>query len=206
MKIGINSLFFKFPNSGSGQYLSHLIHALAEVDEENQYVVLGPHPLARQDEDLSGFSYLTKPVPGFVSPNENVEKLIWEQYTGPAAARKAGVDIFHVPYFAPPYFPRTPTVVTIHDVIPLRLPLYRAGASVNAYMKLAARAAHKVTLVIAVSQHAKQDMVDALHLPAERIRVIYEAAGEEYQPVTNEAKLAEVRKRYGVGSRYIFYL
>jgi glycosyltransferase involved in cell wall biosynthesis len=155
---------------------------------------------------MSRFSTVIKPVPGLASRNENVEKLIWEQYTGPAAACKAGVDIFHVPYFAPPYFPRTPTVVTIHDVIPMRLPLYRAGASVNAYMKLVARAAHRATLVIAVSQHARQDIIDALHLPAERIRVIYEAAGEEYQPVTNEAKLAEVRKRYGVGSRYIFYL
>jgi glycosyltransferase involved in cell wall biosynthesis len=116
------------------------------------------------------------------------------------------VDVFHVPYFAPPYFPRTPTVVTIHDVIPLRLPLYRAGASVNAYMKLVARAAHKATLVITVSQHARQDIIDALHLPPERIRVIYEAAGDKYHPITDAAKLAEVRERYGVGTRYILYL
>ncbi|HJT59320.1 MAG TPA: glycosyltransferase, partial [Ktedonobacteraceae bacterium] len=206
MKIGINSLFFQFPNSGSGQYLSHLIRALSEVDEENEYILLGPHPLPRGDNRLSSFSYLAKPVPGFAANNENVAKLIWEQFTAPAAARKAGLDIFHVPYFAPPYFPRTPTVVTIHDVIPLRLPLYRAGAAVNGYMKLVAHAAHKATLVIAVSQHAKQDMVDMLHLPAERIRVIYEAAGDEYHPVSDATKLAEVRKRYGVNSRYIFYL
>src|SRR6266567_4172987 len=73
-------------------------------------------------------------------------------------------------------------------------------------MRLVARAAHKATLVIAISQHAKQDMIDALQLPAERIRVIYEAAGDEYRPVTDAAKLAEVRERYGVGSHYILYL
>jgi glycosyltransferase involved in cell wall biosynthesis len=206
MKIGINSLFFKFPSSGSGQYLSYLIRALAEVDRQNEYVLLGPQPLPQDSNSLPGFPYLTKPLPGFAASNENVEKLIWEQYTGPAAARKAGVDIFHVPYFAPPYFPRTPTVVTIQDVIPLRLPLYRAGVSVNGYMKLVARAAHKATLVIAISQHAKQDIIDALQLPAERIRVIYQAAGDEYQPVTDVAKLAEVRERYGIGSHYILYL
>ncbi len=206
MKIGINSLFFKFPTNGSAQYLSHLVRALGEVDQQNEYILLGPQPLSQGSDSLTSFPYLTKPVPAFAASNENVEKLIWEQYTGPAAARKAGVDIFHVPYFAPPYFPRTPTVVTIHDVIPLRLPLYRAGVSVNAYMKLVARAAHKATLVIAISQHAKQDMIDALQLPAERIRVIYEAAGDEYHPITDAAKLAEVRERYGVGSRYILYL
>lgn len=206
MKIGINSLFFQFPNSGSGQYLSHLVKALAEVDQQNEYVLLGAHPLPQGSNSFIRFPYERKPVPGLVASSDNVEKLVWEQYTGPAAARNAGVDVLHVPYFAPPYFPRTPTVVTIHDVIPLRLPLYRTGVSVNAYMKLVARAAHKATLVITVSQHARQDMIDALHLPADRIRVIYEAAGDEYHPITDGAKLAEVRRRYGVGSHYIFYL
>ncbi len=32
-------------------------------------------------------------------------------------------------------------------------------------------------MIITVSQHAKEDIMDALHLPTERIRVIYEAAG-----------------------------
>jgi glycosyltransferase involved in cell wall biosynthesis len=206
MKIAINSLFFQFPTSGSGQYLSSLVHALAEVDRQNEYILLGPHPLPQGSDNSAKFPYGAKPVPGLLAGNDNVEKLVWEQYTGPAAAHKAGVDVLHVPYFAPPYFPRTPTVVTIHDVIPLRLPLYRAGASVNAYMKLVARAAHKATLVVTVSQHARQDMIDALRLPAERIRVIYEAAGDKYRPITDAAKLAEVRERYGVGTRYILYL
>src|SRR5207248_9088337 len=124
---------------------------------------------------------------------------------GPAAARKAGVELFHVPYFAPPFFPRTPCVVTIHDVIPLRMPLYRAGAKTKTYMDLITRAAHKATLIMTVSQHAKQDMIDALKLPAERIRVIYEAAGDEYHPIDPEV-LSKVRARYGMHGRYILYL
>lgn len=203
MKIGINALFYKFPATGSGQYLTHLLNALAEIDLQNEYILLGPQPL----EDLpTRFPYQPKAVPGFARRNENIEKLVWEQFTGPAAAHNAGVDILHVPYFAPPLFPRTPTVVTIHDVIPLRLPLYRAGAKVEAYMRLVARAAHKATLIITISQHAKQDMMDALHLPAERIRVVYQAAGDEYRPITDPEIVATARARYGVGERYIFYL
>ena len=208
MKIGINALFYQYPASGSGQYLSHLLHALAEVDSRNEYVLFGPKPVPQSNIDSlqPPFPYQVKAVPGFAARNENIEKLVWEQWTGPAAARKAGMDIFHVPHFASPLFPRTPTVVTIHDVIPLRLPLYHAGAKVEAYTRLVARAAHGATLVITISQHAKQDMIDALKLPAERIRVIYEAAGEEYQPVTDPDVLAAARKRYGLGERYIFYL
>ncbi len=204
MNIGINALFLQTPASGSGQYLLHLLKELKEVDQQNDYLLLGARPLARQQE--LPFPYQVHPVPAPAQRIENIAKLTWEQFTCPTAARKANVDLLHVPSFAPPLFPRTPTVVTIHDVIPLRLPAYRAGKKVEAYMRLVAQAAHKATLIITVSQHAKQDMIDALHLPAERIRVTYEAAGDEYIPITDPETLAKVRARYGIGERYIFYL
>src|SRR6266702_3260912 len=205
MKIGINALFLQNPTNGSGQYLLHLLHALAEVDQQNEYILLGAKPVGAglapalvpskfsstlgergQGQEAGGrgeggqgqalplqisFPYQVSSVPAFAQHNENVEKLVWEQLTGPAAARKAGVDLFHVPYFAPPLYARTPIIVTIHDVIPFRLPAYRAGAKVAAYMHLVARAARNAMLVITVSQHAKQDIMDVLHIPAERIRV-----------------------------------
>ena len=213
MKIGFNALFLQTPANGSAHYLVHLLHALAEIDKQNDYLLLGARPLARDSQGrLPGaalsvpFPYEAHPVPKLGRRNENIEKVLWEQFTGPRAAHQAGVDLFHIPYFAPANFSRTPTVVTIHDVIPLRLPLYRSGAKVEAYMRLVARAAHKATLILTVSQYSKKDMIDALNLPAERIRVIYNAAGDEFVPITDPALLAEARRRYGIGEQYIFYL
>jgi len=211
MKIGINALFLKTPASGTGQYLLHLLRALAEVDTTNEYALFGPplqggtHSDPPHVEGLP-YPYLTHTTPPMLERRENIEKLVWEQWIGPAAAQAAHMDLYHVPHFAPPYLPRTPTVVTIHDVIPLRLPAYRAGASVGAYMRLAARAAHKATLFITVSQHAKQDIMDALLIRPERIRVIYLAAGDEFAPVSDPTILAAARARYGIGADYIFYI
>ncbi len=206
MKIGINTLFFKYPASGSGQYLLHLLRALTEVDQENQYILLSPYPMPQKSGFLTRFQYLETPLPAFAAGNERSEKLIWEQFTAPSAARKAGVDLFHIPYFGPPFFPRRPVVITIHDVIPLRLPDYHTKVTMKAYLQLIARAAHKATLIITVSQHARQDMMEALKLPSERIRVINEAAGDEYQPITDAPRLAGMRTRYGLNERYILYL
>ncbi len=204
MKIGINALFFQYRATGSAQYMLHLLDALARLDQQNEYILLGPKPAEQAVEYL--FPYQVHPVPGFATRNENIEKVIWEQLTAPNAAHQAAVDLYHVPYFAPPLFPRTPTVVTIHDVIPLRLPAYQFGGKVKAYMKLVSSAAHRATMIITVSEHAKQDMVDALQIPPERIRVIYEAAGDEYHPIADPEILATARARYGIGERYIFYL
>ena len=145
-------------------------------------------------------------MPGLARRNASIENLMWEQFTSPSAARKARVDLLHVPYFAPPYFPRTPSVITIHDIIPLRLPQYRTDPKMKAYLQLITRAALKANLIITVSQHAKQDILDALNVPAERIRVIYEAAGDEYHPISDLAVLSKVRDRYKLHGRYILYL
>src|SRR6266852_412531 len=145
MKIGVNALFLQTPASGSSQNLIHLLNTLAEIDQQNEYILLGAalqeNPPFRSPWER--FPYQVSPVPTFARSNENIEKLVWEQLTGPWAARKAGVDLLHVPYFAPPLFPRTPAVITIHDVIPQRLPIYRADTKTKAYMELGARAAHK---------------------------------------------------------------
>ncbi len=204
MKIGINALFFQSRATGSAQYMIHLIDALAQIDQQNEYILLGPRPVEQTGQH--SFPYQVHPVPTFAARNENVEKVIWEQLIAPHAARHAEVDLFHVPYFAPPLFPRTPTIVTIHDVIPLRLPAYQLGGKVKAYMNLLSRASHRATMIITISEHAKQDMVDALKIPPERIRTIYEAAGDQYHPITDPETLAAARARYDIGERYIFYL
>src|SRR5947209_498092 len=219
MRIGINALFFRFLTTGSGQYLTHLLKALAEVDEENEYFLLGPDPLPTElpgqgqaqpvpytEGDGDRFRYLRTPMPNFARRRATTEKLVWEQFTAPAGARKAGVDLYHVPYFAPPFFPRTPSVITIHDIIPLRIPQYRADPKMKAYLQLITHAARKATMIITVSQHAKQDILDALKLPAERIRVIYEAAGKEYHPISDPEVLSRVQARYGLHGSYILYL
>ncbi len=204
MKIAINALFFQHPATGSGQYMTHLLHALAEIDQHNDYVLLGPRPLAASVSTT--FPYHVQPVPAFARKTENIEKIVWEQFTAPLAAHQAGVDLLHIPYFAPPLLPRTATVVTIHDIIQWRVPGYLPNRKIKAYMQLVARAIQHTTSIITVSEHAKQDIVAALKLPPERIHVIYEAAGDEYQPVTDPATLATTRARYGLGERYIFYL
>lgn len=209
MKIGINTMFFRHPASGSGQYLIHLLNALADIDTTNEYVLVGPDPLsANVTKQLHApFAHHTRAVAGSLGRNPSLEKMIWEQWTGPHEARRLGVDVFHVPHFAPPLLTgSTAVVATIHDVIPLRLPLYHAKFRAKVYSSVVSRAAHHATSIITVSEHAKQDLIEVLKIPAERIHVIYQAVSNEMQPVEDPVKLAEVRARYGITGPYVFYL
>jgi len=52
--------------------------------------------------------------------------VIWEQETDLSAAKKAGVDIFHYPYFAALMLPHA-NYSTLGDFIPFRLSPYLKG-------------------------------------------------------------------------------
>jgi glycosyltransferase involved in cell wall biosynthesis len=192
MRIGINTLFLGRPETGSGQYTRNLLEALAKVDSANEYLLFSPGPAP----SISNTQY----------PISNLAKLWFEQMAFPLACRRSGLDLAHVPYFASPLFPTVPTVVTVHDLIPLILPAYRGSPLVRLYTRLVAAAARKAEAIITVSQASARDIVRYLHIPPERIHVTYEAAGEAFQPVGDEAQLAAIRQKYALPERYFLYL
>jgi len=190
MRVGINTLFLDRPGTGSGQYTRHLLEALEKVDPANEYLLFSPGPAPR--------TFAIRNL------SENRAKLWFEQVSFPRACRH--LDLAHVPYFASPLFPMVPTVVTVHDLIPLILPAYRGSPLVRLYTRLVAAAARKAEAIITVSQASERDIVRYLHIPPERIHVTYEAAGEAFQPVEGEAQLAAIRQEYALPERYLLYL
>ncbi len=188
-RVGINALFLDRPGTGSGQYTRHLLDSLAKVDPTNEYLLFSPDPISNTQYPLS-----------------NTAKLWFEQVAFPLACRRSDLDLAHVPYFASPLFPTAPTVVTVHDLIPLILPAYRGSLLVRVYTRLVAAAARKADAIVTVSCASKRDIVRRLRVPPEQIHVTYEAAGEAFRPVGDEAQLAAIRQKYALPERYLLYL
>jgi glycosyltransferase involved in cell wall biosynthesis len=204
MKIGINDFAFKYPSGGLGLYLIHLANALVEIDRQNEYVLLGP------DSNVpAGFHHpsLHSPhaVPVWAGYSGKMKHAVWEQWIGPAAAQQAKVDVFHNPYLCMPLFPRVPTIITLPDAMHFRLPEHRSHSKVLQRPRMQA-ICKKAAMVITLSNHAKQDIIDLMDLPSERVRVIYLAAGDNCFPILDPCLRAEARARYGLGERYIFYI
>jgi glycosyltransferase involved in cell wall biosynthesis len=204
MRVAFNAQFLTVPRTGTGRYVYNLLRSLGRVDGVTEYLVMSPRELADVPETPSTFQWETVPVGKLGRGSENVQKLVWEQRTFPAAAHRADASIMHVPHFAPPL--RThgiPTIVTIHDVINLKLPLYRSSPAVQAYSQLVARAAKHATCIIAVSEYAKRDIIETLGVPEQRVRVIREAPAPHYRRVTDADQIRRVCQKYGLGPRFV---
>jgi glycosyltransferase involved in cell wall biosynthesis len=204
MRVAFNGLFLQEPQTGTGRYVYNLLEALGRVDGVTEYTVFSPRDLTVIPDTPSTFAWVTVSVGSVRRAGENLAKLAWEQSTFPRAAKQADASVMHTPHFAPPLRTRgIPSIVTIHDVIPLQLPAYRASPAVAAYGQLVSRAARSAAVIIAVSDYTKRDIMEVLAVPEERIRVIREAPSPNHRPVTDPRRLQAVREKYRLSQRFV---
>lgn len=207
MQVIINGWFWNSPTTGSGQYTRHLAAALSALDADLQITLVIPTDKkqdagGKRQETTVPASCILHPVP---CSRSNLGKIWFEQIAFPRACRCLDADVAHVPYWAPPMVPSVPTVVTIHDLIPLLLRDYRGGPLVRFYTALVSTTAQNAALALTDSEASRQDIIAHLKLPDERVRVVYLAADERYAPAPAPDD-ATVRARYGLPEQYVLYL
>ena len=206
MKVALNAHFFHHPHTGSGQYLVHLLAAFRRLGVEARPLCDG-HP-----EQPAGGWPGGWPVQSGRTPVDalggDARKVWWEQVTWLSLARQAGVDVAHVPYFAPPLWRPggLPVVATIHDLIPLILPEYVTSPLVRLYNALVSAAARRADRILVDSQASRRDVTRLLGIAPERVRVVYLAVDESlFEPVPAET-IDAVKRKYGLEDPFIFYL
>jgi glycosyltransferase involved in cell wall biosynthesis len=208
MRIGVNALFLQKPATGTGQHLYHLLEGLDAFDKRNTYVLLSPRFRKAYQVRFPHLSDRFRNVEVWTKMarlGENVEKLWWEQVGLVQGAVKERVDLLHCPYFAAPIVRPYPTVVTIHDVIPLVLPEYRWREASRIYTELVSRTSKRADAIITVSEASRSDIVRTLGIPADKIHVIGNAVHPGYYPIRDSWLLAAVRDRYNIARKYILY-
>jgi glycosyltransferase involved in cell wall biosynthesis len=204
MHLAINGWFWDQPATGSGQTVRYLVPALVEQDPSLEVTLVVPAWVADSHlgEGLPPRVTL-RPVP--CRPG-NLGKLWFEQVTFPRACRRLGVNLAHVPYFASPLSPEVPTLVTIHDLIPMVLPAYRGSPQVRLYTSLVASAASRAHLILADSRASQGDILAHLNVSEARVRVVYLAPAPHYRLVNDPGALDAVRRKYDLPETFALWL
>lgn len=216
-------MFWPQENTGSGQYTRQLwqnlfpLNEAALPEEQVEYTLLGFEPGVALADLPAGLKQIGQVPPAVQKGGDNAVKLWWEQTGLPGLASAAhkkgqGYDVIHWPYFAaslkqPP--PPAATIITVHDLIPLVLPEYAPSLPLKAYFKLVSRAARQATLILADSEHSRQDILRLLKLPEDKVETVYLGTDERYQPgVLDSATRQALLQKYGLkgNERVIFYI
>lgn len=185
MKIGIDTQIIYGQKTGFGFYTENLINSLSKLDSDLKFEFIKPN----KSEDLS-----------------TPQRILWDQFGLPKAARIKQVDLIHQTAFSVPIFARKKKVVTVHDLIAIEqggdIPFW----SRNYFGKFVPFTYKFADHLIAVSNHTKDDMVRLLNIPEEKISVVYEAADQKFKPIENQDKLNSIRKKYNLEKKFILHV
>ena len=120
-------------------------------------------------------------------------------------------DLLHYPYFDP-FFPTLPlseakpTIVTVHDLIPLKFPRhFPRGIRGEIKWQRQKFSLNAKTAIITDSQTSKKDIYEITGFDQQKIHVVYLAPDEEFKVLEKE-KLPPIAKKYKLPRNYILYV
>jgi glycosyltransferase involved in cell wall biosynthesis len=115
---------------------------------------------------------------------------------------KSDLDLVHVPFFdlffhTLPLSKKKPTVVTIHDVIPLIFSQhYPSGLKGKLRFHLQKQALKNVAAILTDSECSKKDIAKYLGVPLEKIHVTYLAPSDDFKTLHDRSFLDDIKGRY----------
>ena len=183
---------------GPRAYVLGLLDALGRIDRENEYVVFYNDPI-----HLGRFAWAQE----LVLPGKSPLCRLWREHVALAlACRREKVDLLHCPKSAIPLWSPCPTVVTLHDLIPITHPETETRAAQLYWRLQIPIAARRASFIITDSDHARNEIVDMFGVPDRHIAVTPLGYPPAMDEPADPARAAEVRCRYGLPNSYILYV
>ncbi len=115
--------------------------------------------------------------------------------------------LFHAPHYNIPLLYKDKMLVTVHDLIHLKFPQLLPNKAALAYSKfMLNQAGKRAEKIIAVSQNTKNDLMDMLNIPEEKIQVIYNGLAEYKVHDIDKSTASKSLRKLGVSKRYLLYV
>lgn len=201
MKIGIDARASSwYRGTGIGTYTYQLILNISLMDKLNHYLFF------MADNNVSE-----------IKPEENIDiKMIgedrhenfWEEIDIPNILTDTGIDTYLVPQngIGLPLEKKCPFIITLHDIIPYRLPETVGPQYLKIYTKEIPNIIKRCDGIITVSEYSKQDIIKELNFPEDKVFVTHLAAEDIYFPRNKNACKEFVKNTYFIEDEFILYV
>ncbi|MDX1662739.1 MAG: glycosyltransferase family 1 protein [Candidatus Promineifilaceae bacterium] len=198
MHIGIDARLPTYQMGGISRYTLHLLSALAEQDPHNRYTIFQSRKEQRPFVPAAA-RWRTRRL--WTPCHHRLEPLALGVELLPYR-----LDVLHSPDFIPPAFGARRRVITVHDLYFLHRPETKSPASRRYYNDQITWAVDAADHIIAVSESTRQELVDLLRVPGEKVTTVYHAANPIYRrPVSAEAR-ARTLARYSLSPGFTLFV
>jgi glycosyltransferase involved in cell wall biosynthesis len=196
MRIGIDARLVYYSQAGITQYILRLTQGLAEIDRENEFIILQ----SRKDKHIIVDKPNFKRVSLWTPSHHRLEQVALR-----VEIAGLDLDVLHSPDFIPPFHLRCKSIITIHDLAFLVYPHFLTKESARYYGQID-QAVKRTDHIIAVSESTKQDTIRLLGVPEHKITVIYESANPIYRPVNDQEALEQTKRKHHITGDFILFV
>lgn len=209
MQIGIDICRLTDAWTGVGNYIANLLAGLAQVDQDNQYVLYPyfPECFPRRVRDMAQF---VPPQANFslwgTGRPELLVKLLWFKLKLPQRWFLAKPAVTHSTNLAGPRLTHGKLVVTVHDLSFCRQPDWHKAENVAFSLRALGNAVDNADLLIAPSRFTAQELVELYPAAQGRVRVVPEAVLPAYRPAEDPAGVQAVLERHGLERPYLLFV
>jgi len=202
MRIGIEATAaLEGRRTGVGNYVAQLLAGLEALDAGGAGIELTL--FANRDAQQGAGSPAGLPRP--YDRDRLPIRTLWMQLGLPRSIARLRPDLCHFPNHLAPVLRRieSPFVVTIHDMAVYRCPRYQPLKTTSIHRALIPAVARRASIVLTVSESARQDILEHLRLPEERVRVVYEGVHAAFHEAPSPSQVQALRARLGLQCPYI---
>jgi glycosyltransferase involved in cell wall biosynthesis len=181
--------------TGIGRYYREIAAGLAAVADPatHRYTVASTREAEQPDWLPPQLGHRTVPGP------RKAVALAWAVLRRPRLHGTLGApDLVHTLHAWAPTPTKAPLVTTIHDLMPVFHPEWYPRSERWPFLRGVAHARDHAALVVTESQYVADVITAEAGIPAERVRVVWGGAGDEFRQRVSEDEMAAVSARHGV--------
>jgi len=201
MKIGFDAKRAFFNSSGLGNYSRSLLNSLMEFYPDDDYTLFSPKENTRYQLKANNAQ--------LVFPQSFLEKKfrsVWRSKWMTSEVDYKKLDIFHGLSHEIPYDGKgssVKTVVSIHDLIFMRFPQFYKYLDRQIYKRKIERAVKVADKIVAISKQTKDDLINYVGAPEEKIEVVYQTCSDIYWGGICEQDKLDLRVKFNLPKEFL---
>ena len=198
MRIAIDTR--RIGDFGVGTYIRNVVRTLGRIDQQNEYLLIGPAEPLREIGDLP---------PNFINaPYALSDTSVRNYFDFQSILRRFRSDVLHVPHlFSSPQYIPCRYVVTVHDLLDHFYPPQGEPATYRSLrFYFTRRVLRRAERIFAVSNSTRNDIGRLFRIPLDRVEVIYNAIDERFRRGhATDADRQLIAGRYQVSYPFLLY-
>lgn len=201
IKVGIDGRAASwYRGTGLGTYSYQLLNSLNNNDKDNNYLIFLPK------ENKLDISF----NPNFTGTQicQDRRNNFWDEVNIPVMLKNTDVQLYHVPQngVGMPKEKNCRYVITLHDVIPCRMPETVSEKYLNIFSNVMPEILSRCDGVITVSNFSKNDIASQFNFPKDKIYVTHLAGESIYHPIDIKFCKSFIKEKYKIENDFILYV